>query len=75
MSPIISHNDDGTSLLSFITTGGELDISFFFNGTAKEIISRYHNFIGKPAMPPFWARTIACIDLRSFVVLIPLAPC
>jgi len=34
-SPIISHRKDGSSILSYITTGGNLDINFFFKGTAK----------------------------------------
>ena len=32
---------DGYYLLSYITTGGTLDINFFMRGTAKEIISSY----------------------------------
>jgi len=27
----------------------------FFKGTAKQIISAYQQFIGKPTLPPFWA--------------------
>jgi alpha-glucosidase (family GH31 glycosyl hydrolase) len=34
-SPVIQHKDDGTSVLSYITTGGQLDIFFFFKGSAK----------------------------------------
>jgi alpha-glucosidase (family GH31 glycosyl hydrolase) len=54
-APVITYNKDGTSVLSYITTGGNLDINFFFRGTAKEIIAAYHNLIGKPAMPPSWS--------------------
>jgi alpha-glucosidase (family GH31 glycosyl hydrolase) len=54
-SPVLVFNDDGSSTLSYITTGGSLDIYFFFKGTAKQIISQYQNMVGLPALPPFWA--------------------
>jgi len=28
---------------------------FFTKGNAKQIIKAYHNMIGKPQLPPFWA--------------------
>lgn len=28
---------------------------FFTKGNAKQIISAYHNLIGKPSLPPFWS--------------------
>ena len=41
-SPILTYNDDNiTSTLSYITTGGALEIYFFTKGTAKEIIANY----------------------------------
>jgi len=52
---VIKFNDDGTSILSYITIGGKIEVNFFLKGSAKEIIAQYHNFIGKPALPPFWA--------------------
>ena len=54
-SPVIKFKDDGTSILSYITIGGKIEVNFFLKGTAKEIIAQYHNYIGKPALPPFWA--------------------
>jgi alpha-glucosidase (family GH31 glycosyl hydrolase) len=54
-APVITFNKDGTSILSYITTGGSLDINFFLRGTAKQIIAAYHNVIGKPALPPLWS--------------------
>lgn len=55
MSPVLRFTDDGQSLLSFITTGGELEIYFMFRDTAKEIIKKYQRLIGLPKMPPMWA--------------------
>ena len=53
---MITHNEtDGRAELSYITTGGNLQIVFFLKGTAKEIISQYHNFIGLPSLPPLWS--------------------
>lgn len=28
---------------------------FFWKGTAKQIISQYQSFVGKPKLPPFWS--------------------
>lgn len=53
-SPIISYQE-GQKVLSYVTTGGNLDINFFGRGTAKEVISNYQQFIGLPKLPPFWA--------------------
>jgi alpha-glucosidase (family GH31 glycosyl hydrolase) len=33
MTPVVRFNDDGTSTLSFITIGGELEMYFFMQGT------------------------------------------
>lgn len=52
--PIISYEED-EHVLSYITTGGNLDINFFMRGSAKEVIASYQEFIGKPQLPPFWA--------------------
>ena len=53
-SPILSYKNN-EYVLSYITTGGNLDINFFFRGSAKDIIAEYQNFIGLPKLPPFWA--------------------
>lgn len=42
-------------MFSYITTGGQIEVYFFFKGTAKQIISQYQQMIGKAQMPPFWA--------------------
>ena len=54
-SPVLVFNQDGSSTLSYITTGANLEIFFFFKGTAKQIISQYQSFVGLPSLPPFWA--------------------
>lgn len=53
-SPIVSF-ENNQHILRYITTGGNLDINFFFRGSAKEIIAEYQSFIGFPKLPPFWA--------------------
>lgn len=53
-SPIIQYADN-QHILSYITTGGNLDINFFFRGSAKDVIAEYQQFIGLPKLPPFWA--------------------
>ena len=53
-APVLQTN--GTQrILSYITTGGNLDINFFFRGSAKDVIASYQKFIGLPSLPPFWA--------------------
>lgn len=54
-SPIITYKDGNNATLTYVTTGGELEIYFFTKGNAKEIIAAYHNLIGKPALPPLWS--------------------
>jgi len=60
-SPVIRHkSSNGThqdvgSTISYITTGGEIELFVFTKGTAAGIIKQYHNLIGKPSLPPFWA--------------------
>lgn len=56
MSPIIKFNQtDGSAIFRYITLGGKVEAYFMMQGTAKEIIARYQNIIGKPKLPPFWA--------------------
>jgi hypothetical protein len=38
-SPVITFNDDGTSRLSYISLGGNLEIYFFFDESPKKVIS------------------------------------
>lgn len=56
--PIIRFSDDNktdSTTLSYITTGGNLEIYFFIHGIAKQVIADYHKVIGKGRLPPFWA--------------------
>jgi alpha-glucosidase (family GH31 glycosyl hydrolase) len=55
MSPVITYTGEKESTLSFITTGGQIEIYFFFKGGPKDIIKAYQNFIGKPTLTPFWS--------------------
>lgn len=55
MSPIISYKDNGESTLSYISTGGTVEIYFMTKGSAKDIIKTYQNMVGKAELPPFWA--------------------
>lgn len=55
MATVTTFNEDGTTTLSYITTGGNLDINFFFKGTAKQIIASYQSFIGLPTLTPLWS--------------------
>ena len=54
-SPIITHKNDSTATISYITTGGDIEIYWFLKHTAKDIIKEYQKFIGYPSLPPFWA--------------------
>jgi len=63
-SPVIRHKKgqqgvrpvvDFGATISYITTGGDIEIYVFVKGDAKQIIKAYQNFVGKPSLPPFWA--------------------
>lgn len=41
MSPVIKFNSDGSSILSYITIGGQIEVYFFIHGNAKTIIQMY----------------------------------
>jgi len=42
--------------LSYVTTGGQLEIYFFIHGSALDIIKKYQDVMGaKPKLPPFWS--------------------
>ena len=54
-SPVLKHKKDNESTLSYVTTGGTIEIYFFFKGTAKQIIQQYQKAFGTPTLPPMWA--------------------
>lgn len=54
-SPVINFDKDGGSTLHYLTTGGNLQIFVFSQGDPEFIVKRYHDFIGKPTVPPFYA--------------------
>jgi alpha-glucosidase (family GH31 glycosyl hydrolase) len=47
MSPIITHTDGGKSTLSYISTGGTVEIYFILKGSAKDVIKTYQGIVGK----------------------------
>jgi len=53
-SPVIT-NTTNNFTLSYVSTGGVLEMYFFTKGSAKEIIQAYHSLIGKPTLAPFWS--------------------
>ena len=55
MTPVLKFNPDGTSTLSFITIGGDLDLYVFIKGTAKDVIESYQGMLRPAYLPPFWA--------------------
>ena len=55
MSPVITYTGDSTSTLSYITTGGQIEIYLMMRGTPKQIIKQYQNIVGLPLLPPMWA--------------------
>jgi alpha-glucosidase len=55
MTPVLKFNPDGTSTLSFITIGGDLDLYVCIKGTARDVIESYHGLLRPAYLPPFWA--------------------
>ena len=50
----VTFADDQTQL-KFIAVGGVLDFEFFYDEDPEELVKKYHQIIGKPYFPPFWA--------------------
>lgn len=46
MTPVLRFNTDGTSTLSFITIGGQLEFYFLGQGSAHSVIQNYQGLIG-----------------------------
>ena len=41
--------------ITYRTIGGIVDISIFLGPSPKEVVAQYIAFVGKPALPPYWA--------------------
>jgi alpha-glucosidase (family GH31 glycosyl hydrolase) len=56
MTPIIRFNPDGTSTLSLITIGGQIEFYVIGMGTAHQVIQYYQSMvISKAQLPPYWS--------------------
>jgi alpha-glucosidase (family GH31 glycosyl hydrolase) len=51
----IQKNDDGTADVTHRMVGGIFDIYFFYPGDSEFVMKTYHEFIGRPYLPPFWS--------------------
>lgn len=57
ISPILQFDDAPaeTSTLSFVSTGGIVEVFIFGHGSHNDVVKMYHNIVGRPALPPYWA--------------------
>ena len=51
----IEFSKSGKSVITYRTIGGILDIYYIMADSADEVIRKYNNLVGKPALPPFWS--------------------
>lgn len=51
----IEFSNNGKSIITYRTVGGILDIYYIMAESADEVIRKYNNLVGKPALPPFWS--------------------
>ena len=55
------HNNHGLDVelapnkLTYRIMGGDMDLFFFTGPTPERVIRQYHQLIGYPALPPYWA--------------------
>lgn len=56
-APIIRFNftDATTTDLSYITTGGKIEVYFFLAGSPEFVLQQYQAVFGMPRLPPFWS--------------------
>lgn len=52
---IVKFTNSTKMVVNYITLGGILEFYVIMRGSAQEIISRYHNLVGMPMMPPYYA--------------------
>ena len=55
MSPVIKYKGDSKSVVSLITSGGNIELIIIMKGSAKQVIKQYHQIIGLPSLPPMWS--------------------
>jgi len=48
-------NQDGKTLVKQISIGGIIELLFIHATNPQELLQKYHNIIGKPVLPNFWA--------------------
>eukprot|EP01022_Parablepharisma_sp_SALTPOND_P003014 TRINITY_DN111_c0_g2_i2.p1 TRINITY_DN111_c0_g2~~TRINITY_DN111_c0_g2_i2.p1 ORF type:complete len:957 (+),score=79.93 TRINITY_DN111_c0_g2_i2:153-2873(+) len=51
----ITKLDGGNMNLYHRTVGGIIELYFFYPDTADTVVKKYHDLIGRPYLPPFWA--------------------
>lgn len=52
---ITSSQQDKTTSIQFISTGGVIDLRFFVGPLYQDVLKQYHSLIGVPGLMPFWA--------------------
>ena len=52
---VIKFTNSSRMVLNYITVGSVLEFYFLMQGTAQEIVSRYHAMVGMPVLPPYYA--------------------
>lgn len=52
---IVKFYNSTQMVLNYITVSGVIEFYVLVRGTAQEVISRYHNMIGTPMLPPYYA--------------------
>ena len=52
---VVKYYNSTKMVVNYITIGGSLEFYVFMRGTAQDIIQRYHNLVGRPMMPPYYA--------------------
>ena len=51
----VRHSKSGKSVVNYYTAGGIFEIMIIFKDTIQDCLRQYHQFIGLPTLPPFWA--------------------
>eukprot|EP01022_Parablepharisma_sp_SALTPOND_P020585 TRINITY_DN378_c0_g1_i4.p1 TRINITY_DN378_c0_g1~~TRINITY_DN378_c0_g1_i4.p1 ORF type:complete len:1843 (+),score=69.26 TRINITY_DN378_c0_g1_i4:3855-9383(+) len=51
----IRRSNSDSYVLTFLLSGGLIDLYFIQRGSPTNVVARYHKLIGKPYLPPYWA--------------------